>query len=139
MAHWYVPRFNCGEICPLVTCPCAAQLKVNLRPLWSSAADALASLAQRFGGVVWRLVFGELQTVDQRTDVLPNWMGKTQETSDANEDPWEEERSWRDPGAHKLRKAVLEWLYDDDTRKRCLLVSAIPNQQIYSKLSCFIL
>ena len=38
-----------------------SQLKVNLRPLWSPAAAALASLAQRFGDLVWRLLFEELQ------------------------------------------------------------------------------
>ena len=25
------------------------------------------------------------------------------------DDPWEEERSWRDPSAHNLRSVVLDW------------------------------
>jgi hypothetical protein len=37
-----------------------AQLKVNLRPLWSPAAAALSSLSQRFGVVVWKLLFDEV-------------------------------------------------------------------------------
>ena len=25
------------------------------------------------------------------------------------DDPWEEERSWRDPSAHSLRSVVIDW------------------------------
>lgn len=26
-----------------------------------------------------------------------------------DDDPWEEERSWRDPSAHRLRSVVIDW------------------------------
>ncbi|KAK7033108.1 DRIM domain-containing protein, partial [Favolaschia claudopus] len=86
-----------------------AQLKVNLRPLWSPAAGALAQMAQRFGDDVWSIVFEELRMLySSSTQHVP------QEHIDAEQrpidnDPREEERSWRDPSAHKLRSAVRKW------------------------------
>ncbi|KAJ7494716.1 armadillo-type protein [Mycena galericulata] len=91
-----------------------AQLKVNLRPLWSPAAGALAQMAQRFGDEIWRLVFLELQTLYSSSppnDTIEQSMEDVEEeTGDAEKDPWEEERTWRDPSAHKLRGAVTKWL-----------------------------
>ncbi|KAJ7104174.1 armadillo-type protein, partial [Mycena belliarum] len=93
-----------------------AQLKVNLRPLWSPAAGALAQMALRFGDEVWRLVFHELEALYsapppsgdvESADTFP---GDVEETGDEDKDPWEEERTWRDPSAHKLRCAVSKWL-----------------------------
>lgn len=94
-----------------------AQLKVNLRPLWSPAAGALGLMAERFGDEVWRLVFQELQALysaeppSDTNDVEPQDVNM-EETGegDADNDPWEEERTWRDPSAHKLRGAVTTWL-----------------------------
>ncbi|KAJ7158771.1 armadillo-type protein [Mycena filopes] len=90
-----------------------AQLKVNLRPLWSPAAGALAQMAQRFGDEIWRLLFQELQTLyssSTPSDSPEVEQLDEEETGDEDKDPWEEERTWRDPSAHKLRGVVGKWL-----------------------------
>ena len=33
------------------------------------------------------------------------------------DDPWEEERSWRDPSAHSLRSVVIDWDDIQSTRR----------------------
>ncbi|KAI0657631.1 armadillo-type protein [Cubamyces menziesii] len=88
-----------------------AQLKVNLRPLWSAATSALSVLSSRFGDLVWGLLFQELQdassaTKDAASD--PAWVKEGVE--EAADDVWEDERSWRDPSAHKVRTALARWL-----------------------------
>ncbi|KAJ7637747.1 armadillo-type protein [Mycena polygramma] len=91
----------------------AAQLKVNLRPLWSPAAGALAQMAQRFGDEIWQMVFQELQTLYSSSlpgnEVQIENMD-AEESGDEDKDLWEEERTWRDPSAHKLRGVVGKWL-----------------------------
>ncbi|KAG6860769.1 hypothetical protein C0995_007801 [Termitomyces sp. Mi166 len=90
-----------------------AQLKVNLRPIWSPAAGALGTLSERFGDLVWELLFQQVRELESGHD-LGN-AGKDEDAEQeggADDDPWEEERSWRDPAAHKLRSAVLRWLDD---------------------------
>ncbi|KAF8206463.1 armadillo-type protein [Mycena galopus ATCC 62051] len=93
-----------------------AQLKVNLRPLWSPAAGALAQMAQRFGDEIWRMVFEELQTLysssppNDSDNVQVEQMDVEEQTGKEDKDPWEEERTWRDPSAHKLRTVVDKWL-----------------------------
>jgi U3 small nucleolar RNA-associated protein 20 len=79
----------------------------------------LASLSQRFGDVVWKLLFEEVQkftcvtSSSTRPEVAES--GQNPVTSASNEDkvynddPWEEERSWRDPSAHSLRSVVIDW------------------------------
>ncbi|KDR69878.1 hypothetical protein GALMADRAFT_255731 [Galerina marginata CBS 339.88] len=112
-----------------------AQLKVNLRPLWSPAAAALGSLGQRFGDLVWRLLFEELK---QATLDVPNHSISASESTSslepnqdsgeggysdadiADSDPWEEEKTWRDPSAHKLRSIVIVWDDPEGERKRVL-------------------
>ncbi|KAI0333223.1 hypothetical protein GY45DRAFT_1319830 [Cubamyces sp. BRFM 1775] len=88
-----------------------AQLKVNLRPLWSAATSALSALSSRFGDLIWGLLFQELQdasfaTKDAASD--PAWVKKGVE--EAADDVWEDERSWRDPSAHKVRTVLARWL-----------------------------
>ncbi|KAJ7227174.1 armadillo-type protein [Mycena pura] len=87
-----------------------AQLKVNLRPLWSPASGALAQMAQRFGDEIWRLAFQELQTLYAAppSDTVESGLATEEQSKD--DDPREEERSWRDPSAHKLRGVVRKWL-----------------------------
>ncbi|KAJ7475832.1 armadillo-type protein [Mycena latifolia] len=100
-----------------------AQLKVNLRPLWSPAAGALAQMAQRFGDEVWRLVFQELQALYSTSppsgdpELQQASMEDEEETGDEEKDPWEEERTWRDPSAHKLRSVVSKWLSSQNSVK----------------------
>jgi len=86
---------------------------VNLKPLWSPAAAALAVLSQRFGDVVWDLMYSEIQRGEDSNPVTRNPIsgGLHNEEVRGNEnDIWEDERSWRDPSAHKLRVALSKWL-----------------------------
>ncbi|KAF7330551.1 DRIM domain-containing protein [Mycena venus] len=90
-----------------------AQLKVNLRPLWSPAAGALAQMAQRFGDEIWRMVFEELRTLYSSSSPSEDVrLEPTDEerTGDEDSEPREEERTWRDPSAHKLRSVIGKWL-----------------------------
>ncbi|KAG2048035.1 hypothetical protein BDR06DRAFT_943462 [Suillus hirtellus] len=96
-----------------------SQLKVNLRPIWSPASQALSSLAQKFGDVVWNIIFSELQQ-PQGADQIPDWLTATKDDQNVM-DPWEEERSWRDPTAHRVRGAAVSWL--DTFHHRKIIVS----------------
>ncbi|EIN06636.1 hypothetical protein PUNSTDRAFT_90339 [Punctularia strigosozonata HHB-11173 SS5] len=94
-----------------------AQLKVNLRPLWVPAAQALSQLAQRFDDATWKVLFGQLRTVSTGAadETKPAWT-----RSDSDEDPddvREEEHSWRDPSAFKLRTTLYIWLFGKPVRK----------------------
>ncbi|KAI0667027.1 armadillo-type protein [Trametes maxima] len=98
-----------------------AQLKVHLRPLWSPAAGALSALSKRFGDLVWNLVFQELQhassnTGDDTSDLA--WIKEGAE--EAGDDVWEDERSWRDPSAHKMRVVLARWL-DHSAAERAII------------------
>ncbi|KAK0463186.1 armadillo-type protein [Desarmillaria tabescens] len=85
-----------------------AQLKVNLRPLWSPAAGAIASLTQQFGDDVWAILFREVQEVSQ-PDYWDITTSSNDDVPEGGDDIWEEERSWRDPSAHKFRLSVYQW------------------------------
>ena len=87
-----------------------AQLKVNLRPLWTPTAEALAVIAERFGDLTWNLLFGQLKaaSLDQLSEPTPDWM----DVDDGDGDTvFEQERSWRDPSAHKFRSSVAKRLH----------------------------
>ncbi|KAL0955556.1 hypothetical protein HGRIS_001795 [Hohenbuehelia grisea] len=99
-----------------------AQLKVNLRPVWTPANAALASLAQRFGELVWRIVFDDLQSVSKGEMDDTGFASMEGDPTEDHEsdDPWEQERSWRDPSAHKLKGIVTSWL-DEARRTKSIL------------------
>ncbi|KAG6382181.1 armadillo-type protein [Boletus reticuloceps] len=99
-----------------------SQLKVNLRPLWSPAAEALSSLAKRFGNTVWECLFDELQTVTtaDKPSGLPEWLNENI-GQDVNDDLREEERTWRDGAAHRMRTVISSWLDQDHDRKAIVL------------------
>ncbi|OBZ65821.1 U3 small nucleolar RNA-associated protein 20 [Grifola frondosa] len=100
-----------------------AQLKINLRPLWSAAATALSTLSERFGDKVWRLLFEELQaTAQSESSIIPDWMKDGLEGE--GDDIWEDERSWRDPSAHKVRSIIARWSRAD-AAKRLMIQSQI--------------
>ncbi|KAL5531823.1 UTP20 [Sanghuangporus sanghuang] len=84
------------------------QLKVGLRPIWAPAGQALANLAQRFPDVVWSIVYPELKDIDApaTAGTVPVWASDTSQEEDAIN---EQERSWRDPSAHKFRVALAKW------------------------------
>ena len=99
-----------------------AQLKVNLRPLWSPAAAALSTLSSSFGDLVWALIFQELQdasspAVGKFAD--PAWAN---DRADDGDDIWEEERSWRDPSAHKVRTVLSKWLQHSSAKRSIIQV-----------------
>ena len=116
----------------------AAQLKVNLRPIWLPTTAAIVSLGQNFGDLIWRLVFEELKAAavvctEGEANSLPTW-AKDSLAADEDNDIREEERSWRDPSAHKLRCVVTKWTRGsllDELRKvlSCRLLSCIHNLQ----------
>ncbi|KAI0753565.1 hypothetical protein C8Q80DRAFT_1342693 [Daedaleopsis nitida] len=94
-----------------------AQLKVNLRPLWAPAVTALSTLSTRFGDLVWDLLFSELQVASSANASFrfePVWAIDEEEAGD---DIWEEERSWRDPSAHKVRAALAKWGCHNSARR----------------------
>lgn len=86
-----------------------AQLKVNLRPVWSPAAEALSSLCGRFGDTLWSIVLTELDNVSDKHEesFYPSWITSDDEGTMTISNDWEEERSWRDPSAHKLREVIF--------------------------------
>ena len=90
-----------------------AQLKVNLRPLWSPSALALSSLGQRYADLVWNLLFDEVGKSSSRTcdelaqsGVATPPQNHQERREQCEDDPWEEERSWRDPSVHNIRQVV---------------------------------
>ncbi|KAI6117784.1 armadillo-type protein [Pisolithus thermaeus] len=107
-----------------------AQLKVNLRPLWSPAAEALSSLVKRLGDPIWSVVWEEFVESSSKLspsnvtegddgEFVPSWLAarENQTRDHRDDDTWEEERSWRDGAAHNVREAVAEWLDEGLERK----------------------
>ena len=97
------------------------QLKVNLRPVWGSTADAVANLAQRFPDVVWENTFSELKTIDEQNSyfAMPPWS----KNASREEEIKETERSWRDPSFYKLRKIINQWMDDTECERSIIEVS----------------
>lgn len=101
-----------------------AQLKVNLRPLWKPACDALAQISQRFGDVVWRHLFNSLSKLvasghELAKPYYPYWMDDS-EGGDDRRGISEEEFTWRDPSAHRVLVLVNKWNARDNIR-RCTI------------------
>ena len=102
--------------------PLVAQLKVNLRPLWPPTMKALSELSTRCDPVVWSAVFGDLCRLSegQNLDPSPEWA--KEQFSDDGDDIQEEERTWQDPSAHKMRVAVSNWMSDRIPRRKVVKV-----------------
>jgi U3 small nucleolar RNA-associated protein 20 len=75
---------------------------------------------------VWACVMGELQVVTNLEKDLgvPDWLSESA-TGDRSDDPWEQERTWRDGAAHKVRSVISKWLDEEHERKAIILVSVI--------------
>ncbi len=94
-------------------------------------ASALSSLGQRFGDLVWKLLFEEVRKVtlgelggfgmddSQFRDKDEEIIGQS------DDDPWEEEKSWHDPSAHNVRRAVILWDNFEKGRNRPVRVNFI--------------
>ena len=53
-----------------------------------------------------------------RPEVVESEQNSVVPASNQNDDdPWEEERSWRDPSAHSLRSVVIDWDNIQSTRR----------------------
>jgi U3 small nucleolar RNA-associated protein 20 len=86
--------------------------------LWSAATHALASLSERFGDIVWDLIFKDVRhlcQIDELSDRLPSWASTVSDAD--NDEEQEEEITWRDPSAHKMRVAVIKWTSDNVSRR----------------------
>lgn len=83
-------------------------------------------MAKRFGDSVWTCLFDELQAITKTTNAceLPEWLTKNVE-QDPKDDFWEEERTWRDGAAHKMRNVITSWLDHEHDKKAIILVSVI--------------
>ncbi|KAF4598878.1 U3 snoRNP protein [Pleurotus pulmonarius] len=106
-----------------------AQLKVNLRPLWSPATGALATLSDKFGSQIWAILLEELTSLVSTTNDTRESPGENQNESEADDpsDPWEEEKMWRDPSAHKMRGVMAQWMNEDWHRTGALTRAQTPN------------
>jgi hypothetical protein len=81
--------------------------------------------------IVWdRVVFSELQQL-HRAHQNPDRMTTT--ADGGNEmDPWEEERSWRDPSAHRLCGAAVTWLDRHQQRKIIISLRLVADARLAS-------
>jgi len=99
-----------------------AQLKVNLRPLWAPSMKALSELSIRCDPVVWFAIFEDLRRLSEGRNLglSPEWAKES--ISDDGDDIQEEERTWQDPSAHKMRVAVSGWTSDRVPRQKVVKV-----------------
>lgn len=106
----------------------SAQLKVNLRPLWSPAAGALATLSDKFGSQIWTILLEELKALVSTTsdDRISSGQNRDESEADDPSDPWEEEKMWRDPSAHKMRGVMAQWMNEEWYRTGSLKVALLP-------------
>jgi hypothetical protein len=80
--------------------------------------------------IVWGIVFSELQQ-PQGAHQNPDRMTTT--ADGGNEmDPWEEERSWRDPSAHRLCGSTVTWLDRHQQRKIIMSVRPVADARLAS-------
>ncbi|KAI0045527.1 hypothetical protein FA95DRAFT_1561038 [Auriscalpium vulgare] len=101
-----------------------AQLKVNLKPVWVPAAQTVAAVAQRCGDVVWRVLLAELRGaigVEAGSSASqPEWVKEASEEEEDRDTIREDEKTWRDPSAHKVRGALSSWLQSGSARQQLI-------------------
>jgi hypothetical protein len=79
---------------------------------------ALSELSKRCDPVVWSAILEDLRRLSegQSLELSPEW---AKELPDEVEDViQEEERTWQDPSAHKMRVAVASWTSDRVPRRK---------------------
>ena len=83
---------------------------------------ALSELSTRCDSVVWSAVFEDLRRLSegQSLELSPEWMKDS--LPDDGDDIQEEERTWQDPSAHKMRVAVFSWTSDCVPRRKIVKV-----------------
>jgi hypothetical protein len=80
--------------------------------------------------IVWGIVFSELQQ-PQGAHQNPDRMTTTADGGDEM-DPWEEERSWRDPSAHRPCGSTVTWLDRHQQRKIIMSVRPVADARLAS-------
>lgn len=119
-AGWFVRTVNVQNA--QISRRLAAQLKVNLRPLWAPTMKALSELSNRCDPVIWSSILGDLCRLSEghSLQLSPEW---AKESFSEDEDViQEEERTWQDPSAHKMRVAVASWTNDRAPRRKIVKV-----------------
>lgn len=119
---WFVStvKFNLSNM--EISCRLTAQLKVNLRPLWPPTMKALSELSIRCDSVVWSSILGDLRllTEGRSLELSPEWVKEPLfEVGDVIQ---EEEHTWQDPSAHKMRIAVSSWTSEQVPRQKIVKV-----------------
>ena len=101
-----------------------AQLKVNLRPLWAPTMKALSELSTRCDSVVWSTLFEDLRRLSEGRSLEPppEWAKEFLSDDNDGDDIQEQERTWQDPSAHKMRVAVSTWMNDQVPRRKIVKV-----------------
>ncbi|KAI0035598.1 armadillo-type protein [Vararia minispora EC-137] len=132
----FVPEVD-GPASELAVRWLVSQFKVGLRPIWAPTAKSLATLVERCGEVVWKTLFEELSGVvhpgdGQEEGQRPRWMVSEKEDAD---DVREEERSWRDPRAHKIRGTAAVWNRQPDTRWEAKRVASLQSKDRFDPQS----
>jgi U3 small nucleolar RNA-associated protein 20 len=112
-----------------------AQLKVNLRPLWAPTMKALSELSTRCDSVVWSTVFEDLRQLSEgrSLELPPGWAKKSLSDDNDGDDIQEQERTWQDPSAHKMRVAVSSWTSDRVPRRKILEVPHLLYRTSFSR------
>ena len=75
---------------------------------------ALSELSDRCDLTVWSSVFGDLRRLSEgrSLELSPGWMKEYLPEDGDGDIIQEEERTWQDPSAHKMRVAVSSWTGD---------------------------
>ena len=84
---------------------------------------ALSELSTRCDPVVWSAVFEDLRRISEGRSLellSPEWAKEP--LSGDGDDIQEEERTWQDPSAHKMRVAVFSWTSDRVPRQKIVKV-----------------
>lgn len=78
------------------------------------AIAALGSLGQRFGDLLWGRLFVDLKAFNEFDNPEGHVEGgQWINPADERGPEWEDERTWKDPPAYKLRSTVAIWLRSD--------------------------
>ncbi|KAG5220005.1 U3 snoRNP protein [Salix suchowensis] len=97
------------------------------------ATGALATLSEKFGPQIWAILFEELKAfVSTTSDARISSQGENQNENEADDpsDPWEEEKMWRDPSAHKMRGVMAQWMNEDWRQIGSLKVAPLPSVRL---------
>ena len=89
---------------------------------------SLSELSTRCDPVVWSAVFEDLRNLSEGRNLenSPEWAKES--LDEDGDDIQEEERTWQDPSAHKMRVAVSSWTSDRVHRRKIIKVCCSPRK-----------